>query len=67
MVRTQATGEGYTPQPAGGAAVAGVVLSPAPAAGTRTIVTSTGQQDAGLFEVNLRDERWLRWWGGRRA
>src|SRR5262249_40021889 len=24
-----------------------------------TIATSTGQNDAGLFEVNLRDERWL--------
>ena len=30
-----------------------------PHTGTQTIATSTGQNDAGLFEVNLRDERWL--------
>jgi hypothetical protein len=29
------------------------------AAGTQTIATSSGQNDAGLFDVNLRDERWL--------
>jgi hypothetical protein len=33
------------------------VSSPAPA--TASIATSSGQNDAGLFEVNLRDERWL--------
>jgi peptidoglycan hydrolase-like protein with peptidoglycan-binding domain len=33
------------------------VTSPAPS--TATISTSHGQNDAGLFDVNLRDERWL--------
>jgi hypothetical protein len=33
------------------------VTSPAPA--TATISTSSGQNDAGLFDLNLRDERWL--------
>jgi len=28
-------------------------------AGAQTIATSSGQNDAGLFEANLRDERWL--------
>jgi hypothetical protein len=36
-----------------------VTSSPVAAAGAQTIATSTGQVDAGLFEVNLRDERWL--------
>ena len=36
---------------------ASVVGSPQPA--TQTIVTSSGQNDAGLFEVNLHDDRWL--------
>ena len=59
MVRTQAAGQNYKPQPADGELLAGVTASPGGAAGTETIVTSTGQQDAGLFEVNLHDERWL--------
>jgi hypothetical protein len=60
MVRTQPAEASYRPQPA--AAQPNdptVVVSPAAAAGTQTIVTSTGQTDSGLFEVNLRDERWL--------
>jgi hypothetical protein len=60
MVRTQPAEASYRPQPA--AAQPNdptVVVSPAAAAGTQTIVTSTGQADSGLFEVNLRDERWL--------
>jgi Tc toxin complex TcA C-terminal TcB-binding domain/Neuraminidase-like domain/Putative peptidoglycan binding domain len=36
----------------------GMVASP-PLAATPVIVTSSGQNDAGLFDVNLRDERWL--------
>ncbi len=60
MVRTQAPGTSYQPQ----SATAGpndptVVLSPIAAAGTQTIATSSGQADAGLFDVNLHDERWL--------
>jgi Tc toxin complex TcA C-terminal TcB-binding domain/Neuraminidase-like domain len=60
IVRVQAPASGYQPwdfttpptnQP--------VVASPVAALGTSTIVTSSGQNDAGLFEVNLRDERWL--------
>jgi hypothetical protein len=50
----QAADQHYKPQPADGNLVAGVMTSPGAAAGTSTIVTSTGQQDAGLFEVNLR-------------
>ena len=38
-------------------ASAAFVVSQAPA--TATITTSQGQNDAGLFDVNLRDERWL--------
>ncbi len=60
MVRIQAPGPGYQPQ----SAVAApndptVVSSPVAATGTSTIATSGGQNDAGLFDVNLRDERWL--------
>lgn len=36
---------------------AAFVTSPAPA--SASISTSHGQNDAGLFDVNLRDERWL--------
>ena len=60
MIRTQAPGTSYQPQ---GAAEAPndptVVISPVAAAGTQAIATSSGQGDAGLFDVNLRDERWL--------
>jgi len=48
----------YTPVPAGATTLpTGVGASATPA--TSTIATSSGQNDAGLFEVNLRDERWL--------
>jgi len=60
MVRIQAPGSTYTPQAAN--AVPNdptVITSPMAASGTQTIATSTGQNDSGLFEVNLRDERWL--------
>jgi hypothetical protein len=60
IVRVQAPGSGYQPQ---GAAAAPndptVVSSPMAATRTSTIATSGGQNDAGLFDVNLRDERWL--------
>lgn len=36
-----------------------VIKSPIAAVGTGTIATSSGQNDAGMFDVNLRDERWL--------
>ena len=36
-----------------------VASSPIAAAGAQAFVTSSGQSDAGLFEVNLHDERWL--------
>jgi hypothetical protein len=36
-----------------------VLVSPVAAAGTQTIATSSGQNDAGLFNVSLGDERWL--------
>jgi hypothetical protein len=52
-VRTQAPSSPYSPLKA--AAAPPVISSP----GTAMIATSTGQNDAGLFEVNLRDERWL--------
>lgn len=60
MVRVQAPGTGYQPwnfttPPTGQP----VVSSPVAAAGTSSIVTSSGQNDAGLFEVNFRDDRWL--------
>jgi hypothetical protein len=60
IVRVQAPAAGYQPwnfvTPPTGQSVVG---SPLAATGTSTIVTSNGQNDAGLFEVNLRDERWL--------
>lgn len=60
VVRVQAPGAGYQPwsftAPPSGQPV---VSSPVAAPGTSTIVTSSGQNDAGLFDVNLRDERWL--------
>ena len=36
----------------------GITVNGAPLTGA-TMVTSNGQNDAGLFETNLRDERWL--------
>jgi len=60
MVRTQPPGPGYQPQAAAAAPNdPSVTISPAAAAGTQVIATSGGQGDAGLFEVNLHDERWL--------
>jgi hypothetical protein len=60
MVRTQSPGTSYQPQSAAAAPNDPTVLtSPMAAAGTQTIATSSGQNDAGLFDVNLRDERWL--------
>jgi hypothetical protein len=60
MVRNQSPGTSYQPQPATAAPTDNTVVnSPVAAAGTQTIVTSSGQNDSGLFEVNLRDDRWL--------
>jgi hypothetical protein len=60
MVRIQSPGSGYTPQAATAAPNdPTVIVSPVAASGTQTIATSTGQSDSGLFDVNLRDERWL--------
>jgi hypothetical protein len=60
MVRIQAPASNYTPQPAAAAPNDPTVInSPMAASGTQTIATSTGQNDSGLFDVNLRDERWL--------
>jgi hypothetical protein len=48
----------YTPVLAGATTLpTGVVASATPA--TSTIATSSGQNDGGLFEVKLHDERWL--------
>jgi hypothetical protein len=52
-IRTQPPSAPYVPQKA---ATALPVIS---APGTAMIATSSGQNDAGLFEVSLRDERWL--------
>ena len=58
VVRTVAPSTGYQscawPNPTG----PGVISSPTSGA-PPVIATSGGQNDAGLFEVNLRDERWL--------
>lgn len=60
IVRIQAPGSAYKPQNATAAPNdPTVVSSPIAATGTATIATSSGQNDAGLFDVNLRDERWL--------
>ena len=61
MLRTQPATAGYKPQPAGATnpVDSTVIFSPSAASGTSTIATSTAQNDAGLFDVNLRDERWL--------
>jgi hypothetical protein len=60
MVRTKAPGAGYVPQSSTASPNdPSVIVSPVAAAGTQTIATSSGQNDAGLFDVNLRDERWL--------
>ncbi|MGA9671980.1 MAG: hypothetical protein WBQ94_22400, partial [Terracidiphilus sp.] len=60
MVRTQAPGTSYQPQNASAPPNdPSVLVSPIAAAGTQTIATSNCQNDAGLFDVNLHDERWL--------
>jgi hypothetical protein len=64
MLRTGPAGSSsvaYSPQTAGTAPndPNTVIVSPTAAAGTQTIATSTAQNDPGLFDVNLRDERWL--------
>lgn len=59
MVRTQAPGASYKPQSATAPPNdPSVIVSPIAAAGTQTIATSSGQADLGLFDDNLRDERW---------
>ena len=57
-VRVQPPVAPYTPASATAPPVSPAFMtSQAPA--TASIVTSHGQNDAGLFDVNLRDERWL--------
>lgn len=61
VVRTAAPAAGYTPwrwSSSGPSSDPAISASP-PAAATPVIATSTGRDDAGLFDVNLRDERWL--------
>lgn len=57
-VRVQPPVAPYTPALARDAATAPAFSASRPAA-TISISTSHGQNDAGLFDVNLRDERWL--------
>jgi hypothetical protein len=60
MVRTQAPCASYQPQSATAAPNdPSVLVSPIAAAGTQTIATSNCQNDAGLFDVDLHDNRWL--------
>ena len=61
VVRTTAPSAGYTPWLWCTPAThnnPGITASPAVAA-TPVIATSSARNDAGLFDVNLRDERWL--------
>ena len=57
-VRVQPPVSLYTPAKAQDPATAPAFVASPPAA-TASISTSHGQNDAGLFDVNLRDERWL--------
>ena len=57
-MRVQPPVSPYTPATAGAPATARAFVASA-AAATASIATSHGQNDAGLFDVNLRDERWL--------
>ncbi|HCS45189.1 MAG TPA: hypothetical protein DIW52_20570, partial [Pseudomonas sp.] len=57
-VRVQPPTAPYTPALARDAATAPAFAASLPAA-TASISTSHGQNDAGLFDVNLHDERWL--------
>ena len=61
MVRTQPPGSAYQPRMRHRGATTTHRSSSRrwPRPGTATIATSNGQNDAGLFDVNLRDERWL--------
>jgi hypothetical protein len=60
MIRIQAPGASYKPQSSTAAPNdPSVINSPMAATGTQTIATSSGQHDSGLFEANMRDERWL--------
>jgi hypothetical protein len=52
FVRTQPPSTGYVPQSA--LSAPSVIATPA-----TSIATSSGQSDAGIFETNLHDERWL--------
>jgi hypothetical protein len=61
VVRMVAPSAGYKPwiwANSGSNSDPAVTVSP-PSAATPIIATSNAQDDAGLFEVNLRDERWL--------
>ena len=61
VVRTTAPSASYTPWQWAVPAThndPGIMASP-PVAATPVIATSSAQSDAGLFEVNLRDDRWL--------
>ena len=61
VVRTVAPSAGYQPwiwATSGSNSDPGISASP-PMTAAPVIATSSGQNDAGLFEVNLRDERWL--------
>jgi hypothetical protein len=57
-VRVQAPVGTYAPASAMAPPATAAFVS-SPAAATASISTSHGQNDAGLFDVNLRDERWL--------
>ncbi len=61
LIRTQPPGNAYTPQAATAAPndPNAILASPLGAPGTTTIAISSGRNDSGLFEPNLRDERWL--------
>jgi hypothetical protein len=61
VVRTVAPSAGYQPwiwASSGSNSDPGISASP-PMTAAPVIATSSGQNDGGLFEVNLRDERWL--------
>jgi hypothetical protein len=57
--RTSDVSGTYSPLDLSTVGAAGAPASYTSIAGGTQIATSTGQNDAGLFDVNLRDERWL--------
>ena len=60
MVRTQAPGTSYQPQSATAAPNDPTVVSPrSPRRERKPSPPAAGKQTAGLFDVNLHDERWL--------